>query len=389
MSPTFATGLSWLESEWDVIIVGAGPAGASLAVRLANGQRRILLLDAKEFPRYKVCGGCLPEKAWRLLAEVGLTERLEERGAIQIKSFRLRLPTRTATWRLMGMHSVSRELMDWELIQVACERGVHFEQSITASVMPIEPGAAKRSVSVQRARKALGVVEGKVVVSADGLSHSSLRLLPKFESRLEPDSRIGIGVTIPESMLDVEDFPHESLSMLVGRTGYLGVAHQENGRINLAAAAEREVVQKLTPTGFANQVFEECRIPVALDATDLKWHGTIPLTRSTNALADERLFLVGDATGYVEPFTGEGMYWALSGAAKLQPFVEQALDHWTDEIGLRWQRTWRKRMSKEKWVCKGLAWLVRSPRCSIVATDICRALPFVPRILSRVITGVA
>ena len=58
------------------------------------------------------------------------------------------------------------------------------------------------------------------------------------------------------------------------------------------------------------------------------WKGTPELTRRPVRLGAERLFAVGDAGGYVEPFTGEGVLWALSGARALAPLVARVAERW-------------------------------------------------------------
>ena len=71
-------GLAASGSRWDVIVVGAGPAGASAAVRLADGGRRVLLVDRCGMPRGKVCGCCLSQVAAEELSAIGLAVMLRK-----------------------------------------------------------------------------------------------------------------------------------------------------------------------------------------------------------------------------------------------------------------------------------------------------------------------
>ena len=66
--------------------------------------------------------------------------------------------------------------------------------------------------------------------------------------------------------------------------------------------------------------------------------GTAPLTRRTTPIAEERLFLLGDAAGYVEPFTGEGIAWALVAGLAVAPLAIRAAKQWHPSLGVDWSR---------------------------------------------------
>ncbi|MCE2790901.1 MAG: FAD-dependent oxidoreductase, partial [Blastopirellula sp.] len=75
---------------WDIGIVGAGVAGASLAIRLARRGLSVLLVEAQRFPREKVCGGCLNQRALDLLRELGLLDQCTLAGAVPLQWLRIR-----------------------------------------------------------------------------------------------------------------------------------------------------------------------------------------------------------------------------------------------------------------------------------------------------------
>lgn len=76
-------------STWDVVVIGAGPAGAVAALKAARHGLRTLLVDAKRFPRRKACGGCLSHSAVATLQQVGLESVLQELDAPRINHVRL------------------------------------------------------------------------------------------------------------------------------------------------------------------------------------------------------------------------------------------------------------------------------------------------------------
>ena len=94
---------------------------------------------------------------------------------------------------------------------------------------------------------------------------------------------------------------------------------------------------------------------------ELPWRGTPALTRQAKKVAGERWFAVGDAAGYVEPFTGEGMAWAIASAAALAPTAIRAIDHWEMPLVREWERVYHRLLHKRQRVCRIVARVLRSP----------------------------
>ncbi|MCA1852304.1 MAG: FAD-dependent oxidoreductase, partial [Beggiatoa sp.] len=91
-SPSVAPTLDVAEAArrvWDVIVIGAGPAGSSAARLLARAGRSVLLVDKSSFPRYKVCGSCLNGRVLSALEAVGLGALVEEAGGVVLDGLRL------------------------------------------------------------------------------------------------------------------------------------------------------------------------------------------------------------------------------------------------------------------------------------------------------------
>ena len=79
-------------------------------------------------------------------------------------------------------------------------------------------------------------------------------------------------------------------------------------------------------------------------------------------MAAERLFVLGDAAGYIEPFTGEGIAWALEGAAALAPLAARASRRWEPDLASHWQALYRRIIGRRQLVCRGAAQVLRRPR---------------------------
>jgi 2-polyprenyl-6-methoxyphenol hydroxylase-like FAD-dependent oxidoreductase len=163
--------------------------------------------------------------------------------------------------------------------------------------------------------------------------------------------------------------------MACGRAGYLGLVRLEDGRLDLACAINPDVVADTGIGSLAATLLRETNWPVPEGIIDAAWKGTPRLTRSATTLAATRLFVVGDAAGYVEPFTGQGMAWALAGAEALAPLVVEGARSWSDDLVLRWEALYKKHVRDRQGLCGWLAWLLRRPWLLSVVTRILGVCP--------------
>ena len=112
--------------RWDLVVIGAGPAGSMAAREAVRGGASVLLVDRASFPRPKVCGCCINGAAIRVLAEVGLGDMLPQQQARELRTVRLASSGRFANVRLTEGVSLSRERFDTALIQAGLDEGVEF-----------------------------------------------------------------------------------------------------------------------------------------------------------------------------------------------------------------------------------------------------------------------
>ena len=93
----------------------------------------------------------------------------------------------------------------------------------------------------------------------------------------------------------------------------------------------------------------------------------------------DRFLLLGDATGYVEPFTGEGMAWALAAGAAVAPFVEEAQGEWSRDLELRWQRRLVELTIRRQRLCRILSTLLRQPLATSALFSLGSQWPALPQ----------
>jgi menaquinone-9 beta-reductase len=370
--------------NWDVIVVGAGPAGAVAARQLARLGRSVLLVDKAAFPRYKVCGCCLNATAAAMLERIGLGHLLRDLRAQPIDQLALASADRIISLPLFnGGFSISREALDAALVQEAISSGVEFIDGIQARLS----GETGDGRCVQLSSGADTVqVAAKIVIAADGLRGSLLAPCPEFHRIAAPDSLVGIGTTLAAAP---PSFRAGTIYMAVAPGGYVGQVRLEDGRLDVAAAVDRRLLAAASgPAQAAKQIVEAAGFLWPGELSALKWHGTSPLTRRIANVAGRRLFVIGDAGAYVEPFTGEGMAWAMLSACAVAPIACEAVEHGSPQrLAARWEALHRQLLGKRMLVCRGISRLLRSPRVSHAAIAALDRFPWLAAPLVRYLSA--
>jgi flavin-dependent dehydrogenase len=368
------TAAACADRTWDVVIIGAGPAGGVLAKCLVDRGRSVLLVDSKNFPRSKVCGGCLNQNALAALDAAGLRPAIEALHPVPLTEFELAAGGRSVPVALPGGVALSRWGMDAAILEAAIASGAQFLPETPAFVEDISGDT--RGVRLETTGGPVQIAS-RIVVAASGLSGRSIAHLPGFTSTEQPASRIGVEATL-------DDFPAGYrpgvIFMAAGRTGYVGLTRVEDDRLNVAAAVDAAAVRDAGSPGAAClAILREAGFPASAEMLQAEWRGTAKLTRCTSRQAAERLFVVGDAAGYVEPFTGEGMAWAMTGAVDLAAIVERGVTTWNPELIAAWEQRYRQLVVRRQWVCRSLAFGLRRPRLVRAAVPILKRLPWLAR----------
>ena len=342
-----------------VVVIGAGPAGAVAARELARRGCSVLLVDRAHFPRAKVCGCCLNVAAVAALQKLGLGSVLAD--GVPLHEVCIAAGTRSARVKLPGGVALSREALDAALVREAVGAGVEFRDGVSAVLGSGDSDGCE--VVLDRSE----VLRARAVVVASGLSGGS--------ATPEPGSRIGAGVSVPAEAVRVF-FTAGTIFMATGRGGYVGLVRIEGGRLDVAAAFDVAFVKAHGGPGpAAEAVLAGVGWPRVPGLATLPWRGTPALTRRPRTLTGKRWFAIGDAAGYVEPFTGEGMAWAVTSAALLAPIAARAAQRWDDSFVGEWESTYRRAIGTRQRTCRVVARVLRSPALTGFAV---RALAVVP-----------
>jgi menaquinone-9 beta-reductase len=347
----------------DVVVIGAGPAGAVTAREVARRGANVLLVDRATFPRHKVCGCTLNRAAITTLQRLGMEHVL--RDGVPLSRLVVRHNNTSHVFSLPDGIGLSREILDARLIQEAVAAGTEFRSGTTAKLGPVR--GAEREVIVAGARlKARGVILATGLSGGEGVAESA--------------SRIGGGLILPPEGIPSFYAPG-TIFMAISRRGYVGIVRVEHNKLDVAGAFDCEFVKSSGGLGPATvAILGEAGLPCPGSWISLPWKGTPALTRVSSRIADERLFVVGDAAGYVEPFTGEGMAWALMSAAALAPIVARSRE-WEPARGAEWERSYRQIMNSRKMVCRFVSKALRSPLLISLSLNAVGAFPILSRLL--------
>jgi len=341
-------------STWDVVVVGAGPAGSSAALALARRGASVLLLERSAFPRWKVCGACLSPGALSSLESLGLGDVTGRSGAVPLEGLRLHVRGRVARIGIAGWRALSRSELDLALVREAERAGVVVWCSARARL-------GRRHLDRRIVQVSRGGVEreiaARVVIDATGLGRG-LAEGGGATTTAAAGARIGVGAE-----LDAPDYPIApgELHMAVARRGYAGMVRVESGRLNVAAALDAASLRADAPERVVAGILAEAGLPPLPDTPAHAWRGTPALTRGGEDVGGHRSFRVGDAAGYVEPFTGEGIGWALGDGRAVAEAACLALGGSPADALTAWREHRSVRRSSAERLCRTLTSALRRP----------------------------
>lgn len=354
---------------WDVVVVGAGPAGALAARELAGRPVAVLLVDKAGFPRWKVCGCCLNGRALQSLRTAGLGSVPERLGAVPLTRFEVSSGGQTASLLLPAGVALSRAAFDAALVEQAVDSGADFLPETQARLLKADDHS--RALALDR-RGSSAEVTARLVLAANGLANSLDAAPISSSSRSSRSGRVGAGLLV-ESPPD--HYRRGTIYMACAAAGYVGLVRIEDDRLEVGAALDPAFIRGSGAGQAAASVLREAGLPPVREMTTGAWRGTPRLIHRPARVSSHRLFALGDAAGYVEPFTGEGISWALAAAVAVVPVVLRALRSWDPGIADDWARIHRRVVGRRQWLCRLLAAGLRRPALTRTATRLLAHAP--------------
>ncbi len=371
----------------DVVVIGAGLAGSSMAAALAHCGWDVLLVESDHLPRHKVCGEFLSPESQTILQTLGLVEAV---AALQPTALtRARLVTQRGLniqTELPGVAwGISRFALDQALAQSAQAQGAELEMGLT--VKGYTRQATSFCVQLQ-GKTGTTLVQTRTVIAACG-RHSGAGLPPPSRPQTRQQLTVGVkthytGIEMP-AQVELYFFPG----------GYAGVNRVEAGRVNVCllaaytafAQAGKRVDGLINYAAAWNPALKERLALGHVVVESATAVAPVDLYRPATPWAD--ICCLGDTVTMIPPFCGDGMAMALRSTELCAPLADQFLRgtlSW-DQWAAQYSHLWRQEFGPRLRVARLLQRLFDQPLLTELAAGMGRLLPGAVRGLVRATRG--
>ena len=343
-----------------IAIAGAGPAGASLAIRLASSGFETVLVEREHFPRQKLCGEFISPECFEHFEDLGVFENMMAAGGDRILETRFfesggRSVAVPSKWFGRGEFalSLSRAEMDHRLLQRAKEVGVKLFEGSTIAGVEIDNGRVV-SIRTRASDGAVSDIAADIFVDATGRSRILTKLAEKKQEavteRIKP-SLVGFkahlrGVDLARGLCEIYSFPG----------GYAGLSHVEDDLFNLCFLIKSATVRSVgsDPDELVQRVVTRNKRAAATlrDGTAAgEWLAVSIDSFGTKSPAmAANLYSIGDAAAFIDPFTGSGMVMAFESAAVMARAISANAES-GEKLGREYRAAYQKKFANRLRVC--------------------------------------
>ncbi|MEO1784055.1 geranylgeranyl reductase family protein [Thermodesulfobium sp. 4217-1] len=284
--------------EFDVVICGSGPAGATAAALLAKNGLKVALIDKEDFPRDKLCGGLLTEKSYKLIESIFGSDFFEpdliEFSSSKFEIFYGKLKVLSALSKKLFIY-VNRKKFDFAILQ----RALGFRAYFFNKTKVIDIDIKNMSVFTNN-----NIFKGKYIVDAEGVNSVVRGCLIK--NGILDDGGYKENLTLAMEFYDYK-LTTDRASIYFGFTkfGYGWIfPNKERTLVGIGALISKN-------RGLIKKQFKNFLNLIKVEGPANSGAHLIPTGWIPDRLGCDNILLVGDAGGFVDPITGEGIYYAI------------------------------------------------------------------------------
>ena len=376
----------------DVLVVGGGPAGAATAAHLAARGWDVLLVDRARFPRDKPCGEFLTPATRPLLEELGVWSELQSQGLLEIPSVRLVAPSgRVAEYATRddepAGYSIRRTVLDNELLRAARSAGAEVLEG--AAIRGLLPYDGRTRGALIHQGSSTEEVRARLIVGADG-THSLVARSLGLVRPIPRLQRVAI-VSHWNGIRGTKAIEMRSAGGLVCGVGSLGAnstnvtIFSRNSEAARIAGRPGEYLQESVAERFpdlAERLASAEREPVVRTVGSFAHY--------TKRASAPGAMLVGDAAAFVDPFTGEGIYFGLAAARMAADVADACLRSGDLSVSVMAAYDERRKEMRQRYLLCGIVQaVVRTPALMERLINRCGREPMTLGRLMRVLGDLA
>ena len=317
----------------DVIVIGGGPAGCSAAIGLSRLGYNVVLCDQAKFPRDKVCGEFISPAADPILDRLGILSRIETLNPKRLKGvsissfegkeFSIDYPCQPGLAERPTSLSVSRYELDSLFVEEAKRAGVEVREQYKVTEFLFEDDCVIGARGWDGSKTSFSI-HAPLVIDAGGRNALSLK---RFHLKKEPVGEVKIAMAAHWEGAQISD---DYCYMHVSDPGYTGISNVGRDRANVVLVVNRHSMNGENPDKFyLDTVMKNSqRYKILRNAKCLESVRTVEsLAFSVKSVPCGGLLMVGDAMGFIDPFTGEGIYLSLRSSEIAVEVAVKALEN--------------------------------------------------------------